>query len=530
MLNKRWRMLPLAGLMAFAVAACDNNPVALSEAASISASPESMSMIVGEESSVSAHVLDQNGNVLRGAAASWTSSEPSVASVTADGTVTARSAGQTTLTASYGGQAANVSVTVSPEAAALAMGQDDLRLIEGEFGQLTAQVVRADGTPIRNAAILWSTDDPNVARVQGSGTNATVMPRAPGTATVTARYGELTATTTVTVDRDDPRVVEVELLDDEVRLHERGDAMQIFYRAFDSRGRLVCGGETGVQVTSSDASVVHAWNGPQCSIWVDGLTGGTATVTVEIDDGSDTVEVEVSDDQFLLQWVNLPDAEEHFAGNSVSYSVRIVDQDDQPVAGHTVHFTVNRGRLSDTAVTTDDAGIATATWRLPTSLRNNWTDRDSDSGQIITRFEHPDGEGPVEGWASRTIEAGPAANITFWQRDNDTWEWNEVSSGSTTAETGTWAYFAASSYDEYGNMRQFRFIATDYDADEPVATGSGEWWTIDNRARHYRYFNSATEQTVTLTAYDRDQTFGAIDEDEHFSASLEIIFEDADDE
>jgi hypothetical protein len=528
-MNKRWRMLPLAGLMAFAVAACDNNPVALSEATSITASPESMSMIVGKESSVSAHVLDQNGNVLRGAAASWTSSEPSVASVTADGSVTARSAGQATLTASYGGQTANVSVTVSPEAAAVAMGQDDLRLIEGEFGQLSAQVVRADGTPIRNAQILWSTDDPNVARVQGSGTNATVMPRAPGSATVTARYGELAATTTITVERDDPRVVELEILEDEMAIDIRASAMQIYYRAFDARGRLVCAGETGVQVESSDASIVRAWNGPGCSIWVEGHTGGTATVTVTIDDGSDSFDVTVTDEDYAAFWRDYPDADEHFAGNTVRYSVQILDQDNQGVAGHTVHFSVDRGRLTETALVTDEEGYVAAEWHLPQTLRNESVDRDWDQGRLRVRFERPDGTQVTDVSVTRTIIPADAASIHFWQRDASTFEWMQVSA-STTAETGTWAYFAASSYDEYGNMRQFDYVVSDYESEEPISTGSGHWWTIDNRARHYRYFNSATEQTVTLTAYDRDQTWGAIDEDAHFSASLEIIFEDADDE
>jgi hypothetical protein len=523
--------IPVVGLLALGAAACDQTAVTLPEATSLSASPESMSMVVGEESSVSAHVLDQQGNVLRGASAAWSSSEPSVASVTADGTVTARSAGSATLTASYGGQTANVNVSVSAEAAGIDMAMDELHLFENEQGQLSAQVLRADGTPVRNAQVTWTSHDPNVARVFGSGTTATVTARTPGTATVTAQYGNMTASTEVTVERDDPRVVDLEILTEDVEIDVREGTRQIFYRAFDERGRMHCTGETGVQVESSDEAVVTAGNSGGCSIWINGQIGGTATVTVTIDDASDSFEVTVHDEDYAFFVTDRPEQDEFFAGNTVAYTVRVVDQDDDGVEGQTVNFTVNRGRLVSTSATTDEDGYATIEWRLPTTLRQSNSIRDWDHGTIQYSVEMPDGE-VRHRWHldGQQIVAAEAATITFWQRDVETGDWFEVE-GSTTAETFRGEFFAAEAHDEFGNRRDYRFIEFQHEVEEEGTVSWGTWEHFFNgRSYRARYLYTWEEQTVTLTAYDRDQTWGAIDEDAHFSASLEIIFEDADDE
>src|SRR5258708_9515159 len=70
---------------------------------------------VGETSHVGASPVDAGGVAVQGVGCAFVSSNPGVASVdTANGTVTALSPGVTTITATCGGKAASVDITVRP--------------------------------------------------------------------------------------------------------------------------------------------------------------------------------------------------------------------------------------------------------------------------------------------------------------------------------------------------------------------------------------------------------------------------------
>ena len=71
-----------------------------------------LDMTVGETQQLSARVTDAEGGVVTGATVKWGSLNPAVAQVSAEGLITARVAGTTTLYASYRGSAASVDLTV----------------------------------------------------------------------------------------------------------------------------------------------------------------------------------------------------------------------------------------------------------------------------------------------------------------------------------------------------------------------------------------------------------------------------------
>ena len=67
----------------------------------------------------------------------------------------------------------------------------------GDTILLTAQVIDGNGGQITNAQVEWSSSNPTVATVDADGR---VVGRAPGTATITARYGTASATVLINVD------------------------------------------------------------------------------------------------------------------------------------------------------------------------------------------------------------------------------------------------------------------------------------------------------------------------------------------
>ena len=131
----------------------------------------------------------------------WTSSRASIASVSQDGVVTAKSAGNCviTCTANDGsGERDSCSVTVTSNVVAVTgvtLDRDSVTMAQGGMVTLTATVTPAAATD-RN--VSWSTSDSSVATVSTAGR---VTAAGPGTATitVTTHDGGHTATCAVTV-------------------------------------------------------------------------------------------------------------------------------------------------------------------------------------------------------------------------------------------------------------------------------------------------------------------------------------------
>jgi hypothetical protein len=85
-------------------------PVAV---ASVSVALSAASITIAQTAQATATLKDANGNALTGQTVSWTSSAPSVASVTAAGVATALGAGTATITATAGGVSGTAVLTVS---------------------------------------------------------------------------------------------------------------------------------------------------------------------------------------------------------------------------------------------------------------------------------------------------------------------------------------------------------------------------------------------------------------------------------
>src|SRR6185503_275017 len=80
--------------------------------ASVSVSPASATVLVGQTVQLTATAKDANGSPLPGRAVTWASSAPGVASVSASGLVMGVAAGTATLTATSEGKSGTATVTV----------------------------------------------------------------------------------------------------------------------------------------------------------------------------------------------------------------------------------------------------------------------------------------------------------------------------------------------------------------------------------------------------------------------------------
>jgi len=155
---------------------------------------------LGDTETLAATVRSRDGAVLPDASVTWSSSDPTVASVEA-GTVTALSNGEASVTATSGAASGSAAVRVEQVAARLnAVPQDVSFAAVGDTARLSATVYDANGREVAGATVEWSSSDSGVATVSDGGL---VTAASNGTAEIVAASGTATDTVAVSVDSTD---------------------------------------------------------------------------------------------------------------------------------------------------------------------------------------------------------------------------------------------------------------------------------------------------------------------------------------
>jgi len=167
------------------------------EVTSITLNKNSLALKAGESETLVATVLPVNAT---DKTVSWTSSNPSVATVNNAGKVTAVLNGSATITARAGNASAICTVTVSEtiiEVTSVTLNKSSLTLRVSESETLVATVLPGNAT---DKTVTWTSSDSSIATVDNSGK---VMAVLKGTATITAKSGNVSATCSVTVTSAD---------------------------------------------------------------------------------------------------------------------------------------------------------------------------------------------------------------------------------------------------------------------------------------------------------------------------------------
>ena len=197
-MNARVRPLVASALIA-ALAACGGgstgpNP---NTVATVDVSPSSASINVSATQQLVASPKNSQGGVVAGKSATWNSSAPAVASVSATGLVTGVGAGSATITATVDGKSGTSAitvialpvntVTVSPALSTVAVGAT---------AQLTVTLADVNGAALTGRTITYTSSNASVATVSTSGLVTGV---ATGTTVITATSEGKIGTATVNV-------------------------------------------------------------------------------------------------------------------------------------------------------------------------------------------------------------------------------------------------------------------------------------------------------------------------------------------
>ncbi len=155
--------------------------------ARIEITPLEQAVMLGEDAHYDATYYGADGQPDASVVLTWTSSNPAIASIAADGTVTPQAIGQVEVHARAGdivSTTATLTVVADlNQVARVSVDPDTLVMMPGDTQALTASAFNLNDAPLAVSAIIWASTDPAIATVDDQGSVVAVMP---GTSNVTA--------------------------------------------------------------------------------------------------------------------------------------------------------------------------------------------------------------------------------------------------------------------------------------------------------------------------------------------------------
>ena len=302
---------------------------------------------IGVTVQLQAAAQDANGHTVS-VEFDWASSDPAIATVNANGLVTAHTNGTTTVTATAGTLSDSVALTVDQQVTSVSIAppdSDSLHAI-GATVQLKATAQDANGHTV-NVEFVWASSDPAIAAVDANGlVTAQANGIANVTATATATAGILSDSIAVTVEQ---QVASVSIYPpDSGSLNAIGATVQLQATAQDANGHKV---NVEFDWASSDP--------PTATVDATGLVTaqakGTTTVTATAGIISDSTTVTV--DQLVASIrIDPPDSD---SLNAIDATVQL-QATARDVNGHTVSVEFDWASSDPATATVDATGLVTA--------------------------------------------------------------------------------------------------------------------------------------------------------------------------
>jgi uncharacterized protein YjdB len=195
-------------------------------------------MLVGASATASAVGLDQNSLPIQIATPAWSTTEPSIATVSASGVLSALAPGVVTLVASVNDkQGLRVVTVVQAPVARLVLTPDAPRLARGRTLQLNAGAVDYEGRGLAGRRVDWTSLDPSLATVTSAGV---VTALAPGVVTIGATCENVRASTVLTITLSSDSVASITVSPTSATLTV-GDTLQLAAALMDASGGALTG-------------------------------------------------------------------------------------------------------------------------------------------------------------------------------------------------------------------------------------------------------------------------------------------------
>jgi uncharacterized protein YjdB len=273
---------------------------------------------LGQSRQFAATVKDKDGTVLS-TSVIWGSANPNVATVSADGFVTAVAAGSTRITARIGQVSGGLDLVVRqvPAQVTLTPPTEPLASI-GATVVISAVVADSGGAAIEPPGLVWSSSDNSIATVSAAGVAKAFRN---GTVTITAAAGGVSGTVPLTVSQVPAQIT---LAPGRIRLTLIGATASVTPVVRDSGGTVI--GAPSITWSNSNTAAVNL----SPAGMVTALAFDTATITATATPASASIVVHVSRVVALQVGAPTPDMNE---GATLQLSATPTDAGGAPVVG-----------------------------------------------------------------------------------------------------------------------------------------------------------------------------------------------------
>jgi serine/threonine-protein kinase len=319
---------------------------------SIRISPAQPQLEVGDHVDLTVEFLPPPTAGVQTPNAVWTSSAPTIVTVSASGVATAIAVGSAVISAQAANLGASTTVAVRQSPVASIQLRPPARPIEvGTTHRMECTIRDARDRELAGREVFWASSTPRVASVNAAGE---VTAHALGKSTIGADCESISATINIEVVPD--RVAEVTLTPATLTLEERSSG-RLTVRANNERGKAI----GGRQVTLRSADPAIASVGPDGAVVAKAI--GRTIVSATCDGQTGTAEVVVRPVAVATVAVR-PQAPSVKAGDVVVFAAEARDASGHPLSGRAITW-----RSSDTRLlTVDQMGRAVATKAGPAEV------------------------------------------------------------------------------------------------------------------------------------------------------------------
>jgi Bacterial Ig-like domain (group 1) len=329
---------------------------------------------LGDTVHFAATVTDQNGSVLVGARPTWTTGDPSIATILQDGSVIARGPGRTRVTVVVGKLVTHSTVLVQQRVTNVDVGRvagDSLIVLpEGSQLQLRARAMDARGYPIAGLEPTWHIDDSSVAFLDSTGL---LTGRSAGRTMIGAKIEGVSDRTSVSVVTPASAIALVAGVNQRA-LAGKALPQALVVRATNRHSAPAPGKRVTFRLAEGQGSVDPATaltdaDGRARATWTLGADPGRQTLfaTVENVDSALAIVAEADPVASNTRVTPLVERLRGKAGEELadSAAVRITDSTGRALPDIPVRWTpVDGGSVEVASARTDSLGVASARWTL----------------------------------------------------------------------------------------------------------------------------------------------------------------------
>jgi uncharacterized protein YjdB len=319
-------------------------------AASVAITPTLPVVQVGQDAQLTATAYDAAGNALPARVAAWASANPTVATVSNTGRVTGVSSGHVDITATIDGKVATtlLGVNVPPPAAVASIAVSLGGTINvGQTTQATAVLRDAAGNVLSGRTIAWSSAEPSLATVSGSGLVTAV---AAGSASIVATSEGVTGAGTVVIATAAPQPVATITLSAPSTSMSAGQTQTITATLRDAQGNVLTGRTIGWSSSNLGAVTVTPTGQVQA------IGAGSATITASSEGKTGTIVLTVASTIAPVATVSVTGTSSLTVGQTSQLTATPRDGHGTPLTGKTVTWSSSANSIA----TVSSTGLVTA--------------------------------------------------------------------------------------------------------------------------------------------------------------------------